>query len=173
MEFKLRSFKEKDAELMLEWMHDPNVTHSLSTPFSTFTMNNVLSFIEKANNQQTENLHLACVDEKDTYLGTVSLKNICKISNKAEYAISFRRAAHGTGAAKYATQEILRIAFEELELERVYLYLYSVNERANRFYQKMGFIHEGTLRKHVFFHDELCDELWYGMLKEEWMSQTF
>ena len=60
------------------------------------------------------------------------------------------------------------IAFETLALERVYLYVLSINPRANRFYQKAGFTHEGTLRSHVMHGGALCDEIWYGMLKEDY-----
>jgi len=168
MAFRLREFKQKDAELMLKWMHDPDVNHVFAAPFATFTLEKVRAFIESANANKEENLHLACVDENDTYLGTVSLKNISRENENAEYAISFRKSAHGTGASRYATQEILRIAFEEMGLRRVYLYVLSINPRANRFYQKVGFVHEGTLRNHVKHGGKLCDEIWYGILREEW-----
>ncbi len=153
---------------MLEWMHDPEINQVFAAPFATFTLEKVLAFIKSAGESQDNNLHLACVDENDTYLGTISLKNIDKENENAEYAISFRKSAHGTGASRYATQEILRIAFEELKLEKVYLYVLSINPRANRFYQKVGFIQEGTLRKHVKHGNALCDEIWYGMLRTEW-----
>jgi len=168
MAFRLRKLEQKDAERMLEWMHDPQVNHVFAAPFASFTIEKVRAFIERANEERQENLHLACVDENDEYQGTISLKNISKENQNAEYAVSFRRSAHGTGAAAYATKEILRIAFEELGLCRVYLYVLSINPRANRFYQKAGFVHEGTLRSHVMHNGALCDEIWYGMLKEDW-----
>lgn len=168
MTYRLRELQQKDAELMLEWMHDPDVNHVFAAPFATFTIEKVRTFIENANAAKEENLHFACVDENDTYLGTVSLKNISRKNENAEYAISFRKSAHGTGASCYATQEILRIAFEEMGLSRVYLYVLSINRRANRFYQKVGFAHEGTLRNHVMHGGKLCDEIWYGILRGEW-----
>ena len=168
MAFKLRPFEDKDAELMLEWMHDPDINRVFAAPFASFTLDKVRTFISGTRVECAQNLHLACVDENDTYLGTISLKNIDRESENAEYAISFRKGAHGSGAALYATQEILRIAFEELKLKRVYLYVLSINPRANRFYQKAGFVHEGTLRKHVMHNGLLCDEIWYGILRGEW-----
>lgn len=172
MAFKLRPFEDKDAELMLEWMHDPDINRVFAAPFATFTLDKVRAFISRTREENAENLHLACVDENDVYLGTISLKNINRNNENAEYAISFRKCAHGSGAAIYATHEILRIAFEELNLKRVYLYVLSMNLRANRFYQKAGFVHEGTLRKHVMHNGTLCDEIWYGILKEDWETKA-
>ena len=69
--------------------------------------------------------------------GTISLKAIT--ADSAEYAISTRRCAHGTGAAMAATSRILEIAFRELGLQRVYLNVLKDNGRANAFYRKAGF----------------------------------
>ena len=34
----LREFKQKDAPLMLEWMHDPSVVENLQTDFGSKTI---------------------------------------------------------------------------------------------------------------------------------------
>lgn len=172
MNFHLRMLKPEDADGMLDWMHDPDVNRIFDAPFASFDKERVLRFIENAQDMHGENLHLACVDENDMYLGTISLKNIDRDNSRAEYAISMRRAAHGTGASRYASEEILRIAFEEMGLNRIYLYLFAANERADRFYKKFGFIYEGTFVKHALFHGELCDVKWYRMLKDEWIERT-
>lgn len=61
------------------------------------------------------------VDENDEYLGTVSLKCIDTTAGTAEYAISMRSCAHGSGAAADGTREILKVAFDKLHLNGVYL----------------------------------------------------
>ena len=42
---KLRKLAEKDAELMLEWMHDPAVNHVFRADFASMSQDDVLSFI--------------------------------------------------------------------------------------------------------------------------------
>ena len=164
---KLRKLKAKDAENMLSWMHDDNVNQFFATQFKNFDQQKVLRFIEESQTDG-EQVHRACVNDEDEYLGTVSLKNIDFINKNAEYAISFCPRAHGTGAAKFATNQILQIAFHAFYLERVYLNVLSKNDRANAFYRKYGFVFEGTFKNHVFIGDELCDLNWYRMLKEEY-----
>ena len=123
---------------MLEWMTDPEITRFFRFDASRVTADSCRTFIEDASNQP-DAVHFAIVDETDEYLGTISLKDINRKKRCAEYAISTRRKAHGTGAAMEATRLILEYAFDELGLERVYLNVLVENGRANAFYRKAGF----------------------------------
>ena len=78
-----------------------------------------LNFIR--NSFSGEDQHFAYVNEQDEYLGTISLKRISHVNDKAEYAVVARKCAQGTGAAKKATEELLQYAFHELGLHKVYL----------------------------------------------------
>ena len=163
---ELRPLKEKDVDGMLEWMHDVDINRLFATDFGSFSREKVLAFIQSASDESND-VHRACVDDNDEYLGTVSLKNIDADAHKAEYAVSFRKCAHGSGAARFATLGILDYGFRELGLKRIYLNVLSDNARANRFYQKMGFIFEGTFTKHLFVDGALRDLNWYRMLSED------
>ena len=60
-----------------------------------------------------------------------------------------------------ATKEIIRIAFEELGLNRVYLNVLKENGRANAFYQKTGFRFDYCEENGVEIHGEKKDLNWY------------
>lgn len=164
----LRQLEEKDIPGMLEWMHDPAINQFFRFDADAMDRDKVLEFVTKARLKDRKNIQLACVNEDDTYLGTISLKDINRHDQTAEYAISFRAAAHGTGAARYATQEILRIAFSEENLCKVYLNVLSENTHAWNFYEKQGFRLEGILRQHILVRNKRHDLRLYGMLKEDW-----
>lgn len=123
---------------MLEWMTDPEITRFFRFDPSNVTQQSCEEYIENAGSQPNTR-HFAVVDENDEYLGTISLKDIDLENRCAEYAISTRKKAHGTGAAILATRLVLQYAFEELGLERVYLNVLAENGRANAFYRKAGF----------------------------------
>lgn len=165
---KLRPLQIKDTMPILEWMHDESVNKFFMADFKDFTEEQVHEFIKSS--ITSEHINYACVDKDDLYLGTISLKHIELSSLNAEFAISFSKKAQGTGAAQFATLEILKEAFETLKLERVYLNVFSINYRAIEFYKKIGFIYEGEFRKHVRKNGELIDLQWYGMLKEEYTA---
>ncbi|WP_277490454.1 MULTISPECIES: GNAT family protein [unclassified Breznakia] len=162
----LRRLKKEDAPLMLEWMHNRVNNDIFQTNFTSMKKEDVENFIEHSYSQT--NQHFAIVEENDEYLGTISLKNIDQKNKNAEYAISIRDIAKGKGIAALATEQILKYAFNELQLDRIYLCVLNINKRANRFYEKFGFVYEGKFRNHL--HNDLGyhDLLWYGLLKDEY-----
>lgn len=82
----LRKLEEKDATFMLEWMHDTTINCNFQYPFGEMTIEKVIAFIENSSNE--ENKHFAIVDEKDEYLGTISLKHI---SMKGKNAVLLKK----------------------------------------------------------------------------------
>ncbi|MBR4659237.1 MAG: GNAT family N-acetyltransferase [Clostridia bacterium] len=138
MEVKLRPLCRKDAPFMLEWMADPEITCFFRFDASSVSLETCEEYIERA--AKAENAaHFAIVDANDEYLGTISLKDVDRERGCAEYAISTRKRAHGTGAAMQATKMLLEYAFDTLGLEKVYLNVLADNGRANAFYRKAGF----------------------------------
>lgn len=170
---RLRRVEEKDAEGMLEWMQDPEIQKGFRFNAGSRDMKSVIHFIQNADIQLIDgsDMHYVIVDEYDEYLGTISLKDVDLTDKRAEYAICLRKKAQGKGIATEATSEILRLAFEEYGLEKVYLNVLSENERAIRLYERMGFTYEGEFRKHLFLRGEYKSLKWYSMLKEEYQMR--
>ena len=138
MTVHLRPLEQRDAPFMLEWMTDPDITQFFRFDASMVTIESCEAYIAAAS-EQTGTVHFAIADENDEYLGTISLKDVDRKNKCAEYAISTRKKAHGTGTALQATRLILQYAFETLGLELVYLNVLAENGRANAFYRKAGF----------------------------------
>lgn len=160
----LRKLEKKDIDGMLEWMHEPEINRFYRFDAESMTYENAAAFIEKKDDHSR---HYAVVDGSDEYLGTISLKDIDKVNRKAEYAIALRSCAHGTGVAASATDEVLKIAFDELGLNKVFLNVLADNGRARRFYEKYGFIYEGTFRQDVLIRGEYHDLSWYSILSKD------
>ncbi len=141
---RLRELDIKDAEYMLEWMKDPEINRFFKFSLDSISIENAVHFIRRAvrenmENDEPSNLHFAIVNGADEYYGTVSLKNIDWQEKSAEYAISTRAIAKHRGYGQFATREILKIAFEKLRLEQVFLYVLQNNEAAIKMYRKCGF----------------------------------
>ena len=151
-------------------MHDPEINCFYTDAVRQATRESVEAFIVASHVQSKEGsaYHYAIVDAGDEYLGTISLKNTEKIKG-AEYAVSLRRCYQGKGIAAFATKEILRIAFVELGLNRVYLNVLSDNLHANRFYEKNGFRYEGESVNCIMIDGELKSLKWYAMLGSEYL----
>lgn len=169
---RLRRLELKDANGMLEWMKDPEIMKYFRLDTKDASLENTRLFIAEAQKSfdAKTSLNYAVTDELDEYMGTISLKNIDVQAMNAEYAICLRRVAQGKGLGKRATQEILRIAFEELGLNRVYLNVLSHNHGAIHLYQKIGFTYEGEFRQHLMLKGTIRSLQWYSMLKGEYQN---
>lgn len=170
---KLRKLEEKDAAGMLEWMHDPDSQKYFQVDMFNRTNKDVIEFIRHAriDVMEGESIHYAIADDADEYLGTISLKDLNLVAQNAEYAISLRKKAQGRGIAAEATKELLKRAFLDFKMERVYLNVLSENSRAIQLYEKCGFVYEGEFRNHIFLKGEFKTLKWYSMLKEEYISK--
>lgn len=168
-EFYLRPLMEKDAGYMCEWMKDPAINCFFRFDASGISEESCRSFISSANDDKNCK-HFAIANESDEYLGTISLKDIDFSEKQAEYAISTRGCAHGTGASTVATREIFRIAFEELKLEKVYLNVLADNLRANAFYRKIGFSFDRLEKNALNIKGVDKDLNWYFISKDKYLE---
>jgi diamine N-acetyltransferase len=141
----LRPLALRDANLMLEWIKDPSVNQWFAFDADRMTIESVTTFISENSSytSASPNRHFAICTSLDEYCGTISLKNIDHASQNAEYAIALRQNMQGQEIGTSATRAILNYAFEELHLHKVYLFVLPHNQRAIRFYEKMGFVYTG------------------------------
>lgn len=170
---QLRELKEKDATLMLEWMHDEQIQKFFQKDMMKITLEDTLEFCKNSviSNilKENSNMHFAIVNDTDEYLGTISLKNISWKNGTAEFAISTRKKSHGKGYAKIATKMLLNKAFYEYGLQRIYLNVLSDNAAAIRLYEHSGFKCEGEWRNHLFLRNNYVSLKWYAILKDEFI----
>lgn len=167
----LRKLEKKDAPLMLEWMHCANVVQYLNTDFEKKTIEDCLSFIEAAEHD-INNINLAIVDENDEYLGTVSLKHIDPRHKVAEFAITIRSCAMGTGYAHRAMRAIMQMGFDKLQLRKIYWCVSPRNERAIRFYDKNNYQKIESPKKVIGYKNDIAKELiWYGVEAEKKLNE--
>lgn len=105
-------------------------------------------------------------ESEDRKLGCVYIRDIDKKNLKGEYGIFIGEDdARGCGVGTKAAKLMLRYAFEELGLHRIYLRVLEGNERAVRSYEKAGFVKEGFLKDDVFVDGEFLSVTWMAAVK--------
>lgn len=77
-------------------------------------------------------------------------------------------ADRGQGYGREAMELALRFAFDELNLHRVCLTVFSYNKAAIALYERLGFQREGTYREHLLRDGQRYDMLLFGLLRREW-----
>ena len=161
---RLRPLEPKDAPLMLEWMHDPDVVKFMHADFASKTLTDCERFIQAAKSS-AENLHYAVVNDEDEYMGTVSLKHIK--NRKAEFAITVRASAMGKDYARFAMESIIRKGFSELRLDKIYWCVSPENTRALRFYDKNGYKRSEEAEIDLYYTpEEIAGMKWYCVKAE-------
>ena len=78
------------------------------------------------------------------------------------------KAAWGRGYATEAARVLLQWAFDSLDLNRVQSETDTRNLASAHVLQKLGFVHEGTLREDCIVNGDMSDTWVYGLLRRNW-----
>jgi len=169
-EILLRKIEISDTDKIIRWRNSESVRKNLFTQ-SKLTIDQHLDWIKSKVERGSCAQYIITIFEsgKRTDIGTVFIKNIDKHSKKGELGIFIgEKDARGKGFAKLATNQILKIAFEDLKLNRVYLNVMIDNIAGIKSYEKAGFECEGVLKEDYFRGDTYIDVLVMGITKGKW-----
>ena len=98
-------------------------------------------------------------------VGAISVMSVSAAHQHAELGYWIGKDFWGRGFCTEAAREIVRFAFEEMGLNRVYAHCFWRNPASGRVMQKIGMRHEGTHRQHIRKWDRFEDVESYGILK--------
>ena len=94
------------------------------------------------------------------YVGQCSINQIYWPARNGRVFIAIRREMQGRGHGEAAIRELMRVAWSELELRKLWLIVRRDNRRAQALYLRLGFDFEGVLR------DEYCvGGRWFDMVR--------
>ena len=113
------------------------------------------------------------IDPQQHIIGESVLNEIDEDLRCANFRIGlFHTTGYGKGIGSWAIEKTLAFAFEELDLHRVELDVFSFNTRAIHTYEKMGFRFEGVRKDAIKDGDEYADDILMAILEEEWRSRN-
>ena len=107
------------------------------------------------------------VETADTghHVGNIWLWDIDMTDRKAEIRILFGdESSRGRGYGSHAIDLLAATAFTAMNLHRLYAYVFAINPRAKRAFEKAGFRVEGLLRDDRRLGDEWVDVYVLGRL---------
>ncbi len=168
---RLRAVEREDLPKFHEWLNDPEVTEGLSL-YLPMSMADEEKWFETTMQRDQDEKPLA-IDVKDgnnwRLIGNCGLFNIEWTNRSAEFGIFIGdKSVWNKGYGTEATELILRHGFGTLNLNRIYLRVYSTNPRAKRAYEKAGYILEGTMRAAAYRRGNYVDIHMMSVLRSEW-----
>ena len=99
------------------------------------------------------------------HIGNIGLTNFDKEVKSCSLGIMMHSRFKGKGYGFEGMTLVLNFAFNNLDLNRIYLEVVEWNKAAIGLYKKVGFKEEGRHRKAYFSNDQIFDKLSFGLLK--------
>jgi len=160
----LRPMLEEDARFIVDMRNNPKILDAL---FS-YQMITVKEHLNWYNNKSDNRVDLViCKKDDDQKIGTVNLSSIDQKNQKAEFGVMISEAYWNNGYAFEASNRLINYAFNEFNLNKIYLEVLKENEAAINLYQKLGFIKEGTLRDNIFKNGKFKDVLVMAIFRDD------
>lgn len=169
----LRAVEREDLPRFVAWLNDyaTSRTLALRTPLSLPLEERWFEGLVEDGGRHRQ-VYVACRVEDDRPIGNVGLEEIDLLNGSAAIGLMIGEARdRGRGHGSDMLLAILGHGFDSLRLERIWLDVYDFNVGARRLYERLGFVHEGTLRHAVFREGRYVDVHRLSMLAGEWRAR--
>lgn len=167
----LRPWDISDAEELFKYAADPDVGPSAGWPVHTSVDNSREIIKEVLSDAET---YAMVLKETGLPIGSIGLhhNDLAEKDDEVELGYWIGKPYWGQGLVPEAAEEMLRHAFEDLNVKRVWCAYYDGNEKSKRVQEKLGFKHQWTNNNVPV---KLLDEIRIGhvnlMTKEEWTDR--
>jgi len=165
----LRAIQLDDASTeYLSWLNDPETTRGLMTGAFPSNLDDLKKYIDGVSASKDAVMFAICDNITHKHIGNIKIDRFDWIGRTCELGILIGSKEHrGRGIGTEVCKVVLQYAFNRLNIRKVLLAVYANNPGAIKSYEKVGFQHEGVLRKHVFSEGQFVDKHFMGIFKEE------
>jgi len=164
----IRLMEEEDVPHKVDWFNDIKVRKTLNVNFP-ISIIGTKKWLNNVSLNDSRKDFIICSSLDNVPVGYCGLVNIDIKNSKAESYLGMGNKEYwGKGHASEARRLLLDYAFNELDLNKVYSYVWSANEKMIHINKKVGYQVEGKLRDDVFHQGEFRDKLIMGLLKKEY-----
>lgn len=162
----LRTVEKEDLEQIRDWLTDPDLLHLLGArpiPIGTIEPDKIPELFRLRDGRA-----LSILSRDKTLVGLVGFGNFHEFNRTAQMLILIGdRSEWNRGYGSDAIRNIVRFAFEDLNLNCVEVQIPQFNTRALRVFQKVGFTIEGTLRSRLFLRGRYWDLVTASALRDD------
>jgi RimJ/RimL family protein N-acetyltransferase len=169
----LRPAERDDLPPFIAWLSDARTTRTLALISPLSYALEERWFEQMLEHHGHDRWHFViCRLADDQMVGSIDLHEVDTRNGSAGLGIVIGAPDDtGQGYGSDALRAIVGFGFGELRLNRIWLDVYDFNDRARRVYERVGFVHEGTLRQAVDRAGAHHDVHRMAILREEWAGQ--
>ena len=172
---RFRHAEKSDLPRFAEWLNDPEVRAGLALhlPLSLLEEENWFEAMSK----RPPDERVLCIEvrrpgpEGDEWvtIGNCGFLEIDWRNRLSEFGIFIGDKTYwNQGYGSEAVRLLLKLGFDSLNLNRIFLRVFENNPRAIRAYEKVGFVHEGRQRQAEWRDGRYIDVLMMSILREEY-----
>ncbi len=175
---RFRAAEKEDIPSFLRWINDPEVTENLILiePMSRYEEEKWFESMM----QRPIHEHIYVIEVKNSetgsaykHIGNCSFIEIDWRNRSAEVGIMIGEKSYwNQGYGTEAMELLLDHGFNNLNLHRIGLRVFSKNKRGIRAYEKAGFQYEGILRQGHYQHGQYYDVHLMSVLRSEWTTKN-
>lgn len=166
---RLRALERQDMPVLCKWMNDPELTVWLGPRFPISLDEQYRWFDRLITDSSKRKLLIENLEGRP--IGLVSLMDIDLKNKSAEFGIYLgERDTIGKGYGKDASLTMMKFAFWELGLNRLFLFVLQENTRAIKSFEDCGFQKEAVLRESIFFNGKFHNQLIMGVLSADFQK---
>ncbi len=163
----LRPFQAADADDVLAYADDAEWSHFLYDIPKPYSRQDAEDMVAGAQRTDWDVYPIFAVVLDGHVIGRISA-DISTRHETAELGWGIARANWGQGIAQEAVTTLIEYLFTTRGLPRVFARADGGNERSWRLMERLGMQREALLRSHRVGPDGRSDEVFYGLLREEW-----
>lgn len=168
----LRLMEEKDIKFKVKWINDPVVRQTLNFDYPISEIG-TRHWLSKVTLDESRKDFIVCLKEEHKPIGYAGLLNIDRKNSKAESYIGIGEAEYwGKGFGKEIKKLLLDYSFKELGLNKIYDFVWVMNEKMINLNSSLGYKVEGTLIQDVFSHGEYRDRVIMGILRSDYLGKS-
>ena len=169
-EISLSPLHAGDSSALYDWINDRDLV-TFNSPFRPVSEIEHAKWFEAIQRRSDTVIVGIRLGASAQLIGTAQLHSIHATNRSAELQIRIADPSHrGQGHGTAALRLLLRLAFDDLNLNRVQLHVFADNTRAIEAYKKVGFLSEGLLRQAAFVAGSYVDLTVMALLREDYVA---
>ena len=166
---ELKPVEREDLPRYVAWFNDPDVMRYFGR-YEPWSLAQEEDWYETQ--RQRADVRNYAVYYEGQHIGGAGYSAIDGRARSAEVGLLIgRKDLWNRGLGADIMGALVRFGFEQMNLHRIYLRVFSDNVPAIRCYEKVGFRHEGRLREAEFRHNRYCDMLFMSILEGEYAAR--
>ena len=152
---------EQVTQSYVDWYSNEEVVRYSDNQYRKFSFEGQCSYVE--NCLQNDDVNLYGIFDDTTHIGNIVISSLSSHHRKAELTFVIGETNYwGKGVASFAIANMIQIAKEEFDLNKLYAGIASVNIGSGKVLEKNGFIIEGTRKQHLCYVGNFFDQVDYG-----------